>query len=114
MEKELARVLIGPVVGDGVAFLGVFLDEGYDAFEAAVVSDHFEGAVGSDFGDGVDVVASKEDAEIDELREGEGRGLTVPSKKGGSARFLLDFYPSPTRQVHDPDGFQESVLCAAR
>lgn len=67
VEKQLSRVLVGPVVRDGVAFLRVFLDERYDVLEAAVVADHFEGAVRSDFRDGVDVVASKEDAEINEL-----------------------------------------------
>lgn len=67
MEEQLAGVLVGPVVGDDVAFLGVFLDEGDDVFEAAVVADHFEGAVRADFGDRVDVVASEEDAEVNEL-----------------------------------------------
>lgn len=66
--------MVGPVVGDDVAFLGIFLDVRYHVFQAAVVPDHFEGAVGSDFRDGVDVVASEEDAEINELVRNGGRG----------------------------------------
>lgn len=59
--------MVGPVVRDGVALFGVFLDKGHHAFEGAVVANHLEGAVRTDFGDGVDVVASEEDAEVDEL-----------------------------------------------
>ena len=40
-----------------------------DGFEGAVVADEFEGGVGADFGDRVDVVAAEEDAEVDELED---------------------------------------------
>ena len=112
MEKQLASILIGPVVRDGIAFLRVFLDVGYHAFETAVVADHFEGAVRSDFRDRVDVVASEEDAKVDELSARKERALAMTLM--GRAGFLLDFYPLPIQQVHDLDEFREWVLCAVR
>jgi hypothetical protein len=38
-----------------------------DAFEVLVVADELDGGGGADAFDGVEVVAAKEDAEIDEL-----------------------------------------------
>lgn len=67
VEEEFARILVGPVRGDGVAFFGVVLDVGHYSFESAVVANQFQGALGPDFGDGVDVVAAEQDAEVDEL-----------------------------------------------
>ena len=45
-----------------------FAQRGFDDFlEGAVFADHFESCVGADFWDGVDVVAAKENAEVDKL-----------------------------------------------
>jgi hypothetical protein len=38
-----------------------------DAFEVFVIADEFEGSGGADAFDGVEVVATEEDAEVDEL-----------------------------------------------
>jgi hypothetical protein len=46
----------------------VGFDVGDDAFEVLVVADEFEGGGGADTLDWVEVVAAKEDAEVDELR----------------------------------------------
>ncbi len=67
LEEEVTGFFIWPVVGDGVFLLWVFLDEVHDGFEGAVVADQFQGSVGANFRDGIDVVAAKEDAEVDEL-----------------------------------------------
>ena len=67
VEEELAGFGEGPVVGDGVAVLGVGFDVGDDLFKCAMFADELEGGVRADFGDWVDVVAAKEDAEVDKL-----------------------------------------------
>lgn len=59
MEEELARVLVGPVVGDGVSLFGIAFDVRYDFFERAVVADELESGVWADFGDGIDIVAAE-------------------------------------------------------
>lgn len=65
-EEQDASVGEGPVVGDG-EFLLVGLDVGDYAFEVFVVADELESSGGADALDGVEVVAAKEDAEVDEL-----------------------------------------------
>ena len=67
LEEQEPGVLVGPVVRDGVFLLGVFLDVFDDVLEGAVFFDEVEGGGGADLGDGVDVVAAEEDAEVDEL-----------------------------------------------
>ena len=52
----------GPVGWDGVTLFGVGLEISDDAFQCVVFADEFEGGVGTDFGDGVEVVAAEEDA----------------------------------------------------
>ena len=41
VEEELSRVFVGPVRGDGVAFLRVVFDMRHHCFEGAVVTDQF-------------------------------------------------------------------------
>lgn len=36
-------------------------------FKVAMVANELQGALRSDFGDGIDIVAAKEDAEVDKL-----------------------------------------------
>lgn len=66
IEEELPRVFVRPVFGDCEFGLAGF-DGGDEVFERFVFADELEGGVGADFGDGVEVVAAEEDAEVDEL-----------------------------------------------
>lgn len=80
----------GPVFRDGVAFFGVVFDEGDDLFKGAVVADEFEGAVGADFRDGVDVVTSEEDTEVNKLS-----GLAMPSVETAGVVYLISIHCQP-------------------
>lgn len=57
----------GPVLGELVAFFGVFLDGLDDALESLVLADELKGCRGTNLGNGIEVVATEENAEVDKL-----------------------------------------------
>jgi len=66
-EEQFAGFFVGPVFGNGELSL-VFFDSFNECFESAVFTDEFEGSVRTDFRDGIEVIAAKENTEINKLQ----------------------------------------------
>ena len=67
VEEKLARVGIRPVFRDSIFVLIIVVYPLNNLFEGSVFTNQFKGRVGADLCDGVEVIAAKEDAEINEL-----------------------------------------------
>jgi hypothetical protein len=71
LEEEQARIGEWPVVRDSELLGGLGLDVFDDAFEVIVLTDELQSGAGADAFDGIEVVAAKEDTEVDELAAGQ-------------------------------------------
>jgi hypothetical protein len=67
VEEELPRVLVRPVLRQGVLLLGVLLDRLDNLFQSAVFSDQLQRSRRPDLGDRVEIVAAEQNAEVDKL-----------------------------------------------
>jgi len=67
VEEEFPSVFIWPVFRKGVFGLLVVFDPIDKLFECTVFADEFKGCIWTNFGNRIEVIAAKEDAEINEL-----------------------------------------------
>ena len=67
VDEKLSRVLIGPIFRNSVALLGIIFNMLNNFLEGAVVLDQVVGSGWADLGNLVEIVAAKENAEVDKL-----------------------------------------------
>lgn len=67
IEEELSRILVGPVIGNGISFLLILFYMGDNCLQVSIFPNELKSAMRSYFGDRIEVVAAKENAEVDEL-----------------------------------------------
>lgn len=100
--------MVGPVFRDTVAFLGVAFDVRHNPFKGAIIADELEGGVRADLGDGVDVIAAKQDTEVNELK------MSVPAAVENDKKAAPAFYPLQVLQGRGPGEFRGLVPCVVR
>ena len=63
----MPRVLVRPILRNLISLLGVILEVLDHTFQVAKLSNQLECSIGTDLGNRIEIVAAKQDAEVDEL-----------------------------------------------